>query len=92
MKYKCFSPIHYTFENIRYSKAKEKFNLQYLYMSPYVSWQVDLLNLDNVYPLGIRQKSRKASLKHLSPPPKSPHAFTLYSFSKKPYKMFYHVY
>ena len=63
MKYKCFSPIHYTFENIRFSKAKEKFNLQYLYMSPYVSWQVDLLNLDNVYPLGIRQKISKSIIK-----------------------------
>ena len=63
MKYKCFSPIHYTFENIRISKAKEKFNLQYLYMSPYVSWQVDLLNLDNVYPLGIRQKISKSIIK-----------------------------
>ena len=63
MKYKCFSPIHYTFENIRLGKAKEKFNLQYLYMSPYVSWQVDLLNLDNVYPLGIRQKISKSIIK-----------------------------
>ena len=63
MKYKWFSPLHYTLQNIRFIKAKEKFNLQYIYMSPYVSWQVDLLNLDNVYPLGIRQKISKSIIK-----------------------------
>ena len=32
-------------------------------MSPYVSWQVDLLNLDNVYPFGIKQKISKSIIK-----------------------------
>ena len=33
MKYKWFSPLHYTLENIRFIKAKEKFNLQYIYVA-----------------------------------------------------------